>query len=67
MVAMAALENGYDPKTTHTCNRHWAWGGRVWGCDSAHGTLNLHQAIVPSCDIYFYQGALAAEIRGAHV
>ncbi|MFT4073972.1 MAG: penicillin-binding protein 2 [Asticcacaulis sp.] len=59
MTALAALENGYDPNTVHVCNRHWAWGGRVWGCDDAHGPLNLHQAIVTSCDIYFYQCALA--------
>ncbi|ESQ83608.1 hypothetical protein AEAC466_13110 [Asticcacaulis sp. AC466] len=59
MVALAALENGYDPNTIHVCNRHWPWGGRVWGCDDAHGALNLHQAIVTSCDIYFYQCALS--------
>ncbi len=62
MVAMAALESGYDPNTTHTCNRHWAFGGHVYGCDDAHGTLNLHQAIVTSCDIYFYQCALATGV-----
>ncbi len=59
MVALAALEKGVDPATTHTCNRAWAWGGRVWHCDAAHGTLNMHDAIRTSCDIYFYQTALA--------
>ena len=59
MVALAALESGYDPKTTHVCNKAWAWGGRVWHCDQAHGTQDLHSAIATSCDIYFYQCALA--------
>jgi penicillin-binding protein 2 len=59
MVALAALENGYDPGTIHVCGKAWAWGGRVWHCDEAHGPLNLRDAIATSCDIYFYQCALA--------
>jgi penicillin-binding protein 2 len=59
MVALAALEAGYDPKTVHVCNKAWAWGGRVWHCDVAHGPQDLHMAIATSCDIYFYQCALA--------
>ena len=58
MVALAALENGYDPKTVHVCGRHWAFGGHTFSCDDAHGPLDLHEAIVTSCDIYFYQCAL---------
>jgi len=59
MVALAALENGYDPKTVHVCNKVWFWGGRPWHCDQAHGVQDLHTAIATSCDIYFYQCALA--------
>jgi penicillin-binding protein 2 len=59
MVALAALEAGYDPKTVHVCNKAWAWGGRVWHCDQAHGSQDLHTAIATSCDIYFYQCALS--------
>jgi penicillin-binding protein 2 len=58
MVALTALEHGYDPKTVHVCNKSWAWGGRVWHCDKAHGAQDLHGAIATSCDIYFYQCAL---------
>lgn len=58
MVALAALENGYDPHTVHVCNRAWAWGGRVWHCDKVHGALDLKGGIAQSCDIYFYQCAL---------
>jgi len=59
MVALAALEHGYDPKTVHVCNKVWFWGGRPWHCDEAHGAQDLHTAIATSCDIYFYQCALA--------
>ena len=59
MVALAALEHGYDPKTVHVCNKVWFWGGRPWHCDQAHGAQDLHSAIATSCDIYFYQCALA--------
>jgi penicillin-binding protein 2 len=59
MVALAALENGYDPATVHVCGKSWAWGGRVWHCDDAHGPQDLKGAIATSCDIYFYQCALA--------
>ena len=59
MVALAALEHGYDPKTVHVCNKVWSWGGRPWHCDKAHGAQDLHGAIATSCDIYFYQCALS--------
>ena len=59
MVALAALENGYDPKTVHVCGKSWPWGGRVWHCDEAHGAQDLRGAIATSCDIYFYQCALS--------
>jgi penicillin-binding protein 2 len=59
LVALAALENGYDPKTTHTCNGVFPFGNHVFHCDSHHGTLDLHGAIVTSCDVYFYQCALS--------
>ena len=58
LVALTCLEHGYDPATVHSCGRAWAWGGRVWHCDKAHGSLDLKGAIAQSCDIYFYQAAL---------
>jgi penicillin-binding protein 2 len=58
MVALAALEMGYDPKTTHTCNGVFPFGNHVFHCDKHHGTLDLHGAIVTSCDVYFFQAAL---------
>jgi penicillin-binding protein 2 len=58
MVALTALQMGIPPSTQFTCNKAWSWGGRVWHCDSAHGTLDMKGGIAKSCDIYFYQMAL---------
>jgi penicillin-binding protein 2 len=58
MVALAALENGYDPHRTSTCNGVFPFGNHVFKCDKHHGTLDLHGAIVTSCDVYFYNAAL---------
>jgi penicillin-binding protein 2 len=58
MVALTALEQGIPPTQQFTCGGSWAWGGRVWHCDSAHGTLDMKMGIAKSCDIYFYQLAL---------
>ena len=58
MVALTALQMGIPTSTTYTCNKAWSWGGRVWHCDEAHGTLDMKGGIAHSCDIYFYQLAL---------
>ena len=59
MVALTALEKGVSPDRTYVCHGSWPWGGRVWHCDKAHGVMNMHDAIVTSCDIFFYQTALS--------
>jgi penicillin-binding protein 2 len=59
MVSLAMLEMGISEHTTHTCNQAWQFGNHVFHCDKAHGTLDLHKAIVTSCDIYFFQTAVA--------
>jgi penicillin-binding protein 2 len=58
MVALAALENGVDPNRTYVCNGVWYFG-RPFHCDKHHGVQNLSSAIATSCDIFFYQTALA--------
>jgi penicillin-binding protein 2 len=58
LVALTALENGYDPTIVHVCNGAFPFGGHVFHCDKHHGALDLHGAIVTSCDVYFYQAAL---------
>lgn len=53
--AAAALEAGtLDPLRTIFCGGGATFWGHTFGCDKHHGTLDLHQAIVNSCDVYFY-------------
>ncbi|WP_254601179.1 penicillin-binding protein 2 [Caulobacter sp. S45] len=59
MVALAALEHGYDPATVHVCNRSWALGNHVFHCDKAHGACDMRHAIMKSCDVYFFSTAMA--------
>ncbi|MCE5263899.1 MAG: penicillin-binding protein 2 [Deltaproteobacteria bacterium] len=57
VVAAAALEEGLiTPETTFHCNGTFQLGDRTFRCwqDKGHGTVNLHRAIVESCDVYFY-------------
>lgn len=57
VIAAAALEEGLiTPETTFYCNGTFELGDRVFRCWQAkgHGHVNLHRAIVESCDVYFY-------------
>jgi penicillin-binding protein 2 len=57
VVALAALANGFDPMTRYTCTGGVEVGGHLFRCVSArgHGPLQLNQAIISSCNTYFYQ------------
>ena len=58
VVLAAALEEGVvDPETELTCTGEYQLGNRVYRCwkKRGHGQIALHQALVQSCDIYFYQ------------
>jgi penicillin-binding protein 2 len=60
MVALAALENNIvTPEETVYCPGHYTLGNRRFHCWSrgGHGTVNLHQALKYSCDVYFYDVA----------
>jgi penicillin-binding protein 2 len=55
IVALAALETGaIEPSKTFHCAGHETFYGTEFKCDAVHGTIDLHQAIVKSCDVYFY-------------
>jgi len=58
VTALAALEEKViSPETTFFCNGALPFGNRVFHCwrKGGHGQVNLHKAIVQSCDVYFYQ------------
>ncbi|MEE9935316.1 MAG: penicillin-binding protein 2 [Deltaproteobacteria bacterium] len=57
IVAAAALEEGViTPETRISCNGSFELGNRSYRCwkKHGHGSVNLHQALVGSCDVYFY-------------
>ena len=57
ITAVAALEEGVvTPEERVPCWGHLNYGGRPYHCwrRGGHGPINMHQAIVSSCDVYFY-------------
>lgn len=56
MVALAGLENGFNPATRVHCNGSYQMGRRAFHCwkEGGHGTLDLVGGIMNSCNVYFY-------------
>ncbi len=57
VMAAAALESGaVDPHTSFYCPGGANFYGRYFRCwqRRGHGNVDMHQAIVRSCDVYFY-------------
>lgn len=58
VVALGALELGRaNPATTYNCPGYYLIGKHrmdCWENRSGHGTLNLHGAIMHSCNVYFF-------------
>ena len=57
IVAAAALEEGIiTPDTKVLCKGSFTLGNRTYRCwnKHGHGYVDLHKAIVESCDVYFY-------------
>ncbi|MDA7705064.1 penicillin-binding protein 2 [Rickettsiales bacterium] len=62
MTAIAAIEEGFNPKERVKCNGSFKVGNRVFKCwkEGGHGKLDLDDAIKHSCNVYFYK--IAQEI-----
>jgi penicillin-binding protein 2 len=61
VVATAALEEkAIDPNARIFCGGSMHYGNHEFHCwkKGGHGYVNLHEAIVGSCDVYFYQVGL---------
>ena len=54
LMALALLKAGVDPKRIVVCNRTYPLGNHIFHCDQRHGPVNMEDAVVKSCDIYFY-------------
>lgn len=59
IIATAALEEGLldDPSFTVRCPGWAKHYGRIFRCwrREGHGVVNLHRALVESCDVFFYE------------
>jgi penicillin-binding protein 2 len=58
VTAAAALEEGaVTPFTRIFCGGSYAFANRAFRCwkKGGHGSVDLHRALVESCDVYFYQ------------
>ncbi len=61
--ALAALDDPtFDPEEEITCEGSLTYGGRKFKCTHKHGPVNLEQAIVQSCNVYFYTLAVAKNL-----
>ena len=55
VMATAMLESkAISPTYKVFCPGYATFYGRVFHCDHPHGEVDLHKAIVASCDVYFY-------------
>jgi len=55
IVTIAGLETGMlEPGTTFFCPGSATFYGHKFNCDAVHGTIDLHRAIVHSCDVFFF-------------
>lgn len=61
ITAVAGLEEGIiDENTTFYCNGKKRIGNRDFRCwrEGGHGRVNIHKALVESCDVFFYELSL---------
>ncbi|MSP67593.1 MAG: penicillin-binding protein 2 [Alphaproteobacteria bacterium] len=59
IVALAALESGMSPSFTVSCPGYFDMGSHVFHCwkQGGHGSVDMHEGLVQSCDVYFYEVA----------
>jgi penicillin-binding protein 2 len=58
IVAAAGLEEGViNNHTRHVCDGLYELSNTKFACwkRTGHGSMNLHEALVQSCDVYFYE------------
>jgi penicillin-binding protein 2 len=54
--ALAALQDNVLPGSTHyDCPGYYELGKRRFRCSHVHGDVDMHSAIVESCNTYFYR------------
>lgn len=66
ILTTAALEEGtITPETSFYCPGFYKVGNRVFKCwkEEGHGRFNLKEALIHSCDVYFYQLGLKMGVK----
>ena len=54
--ALAALQDNILPGSTHyECPGYYMLGKRRFRCSHTHGDVDMHDALVQSCNVYFYR------------
>ena len=69
ITAFALLEEKtVDPKSSVYCPGYYLINGKRFNCwrKEGHGHMNLHRAIVESCDVYFYKLSLKLGVDGLY-
>jgi penicillin-binding protein 2 len=54
VAALALLRHGIDPEETVFCGGGYRLGNRTFKCLGRHGSMNMPNAIMKSCNTYFY-------------
>ena len=54
VAALALLRHGVDPEETVFCGGGYRLGNRTFKCLGRHGSMNMPNAIMKSCNTYFY-------------
>ncbi len=54
MAALALLQHGVEPDETVSCGGGYRLGDRTFKCLGRHGPMNMRNAIMKSCNTYFY-------------
>jgi penicillin-binding protein 2 len=66
--ALAMLEEpNFDPDETIECDGYVEYGGRPFKDTHRHGVINFEQAIVQSCNVYFYHLAIDKDLSLAQM
>ncbi len=65
MTSLGLLAAGIDPDQTVNCTGAYRVGNAIFHCSQrrGHGPIALHEAIIKSCDIYFYAMAKQAGMK----
>ena len=62
LMSLALLQANIDPKEHVFCAGSYRVGNAIFHCDKRHGSVAMADAIMKSCDIYFYEMARRAGV-----